>query len=124
MLRFPFLHAASLAVLLLFAMRTRAQEHTSVPLVVVFTPEMTKADLHRIREEAHLCGVHLRYTGRSFRNGRLSTLAITVETPNGSGSARTERIDPSTPFGFRYDPRPEAEVPFSIGSLTLATTAR
>lgn len=85
---------------------------------VVFTQDMDKADLERIREEVRTKEIDLTYKSKSFKDGHLHAISFGVKTAKGSGSAATDGIKPDDRFGFRYDPRPEAAVPFSVGSLS------
>ncbi len=85
---------------------------------VVFTQEMDKADLKRIREEVKAKGVELTYKSKSFKDGRLYAISFGVRTTVGSGTATTDKIKPEDRFGFRYDPQPEASVSLSVGSLS------
>lgn len=95
-----------------------AQDGPSDVVEVVFTQDMDKADLERIREEVKTKGVDLTYESMSFKDGRLHAISFGVKTTVGSGTATTDEVKPEDPFGFRYDPRPKAAVPFSVGSLS------
>lgn len=82
---------------------------------VIFTPDMDKAALERIREDARESGVELSYTNMDYKDGQLARLAFVLKTKKGMGSAQTDELSAEKPFGFRYDPKVGA---FSVGSLT------
>lgn len=99
---------------LVLAFTTAAQ---SEAMEVVFTPDMDKAALERIREDARENGVELSYTHVDYKDGHLTRLAFVLKTKKGMGSAETDELSAEKPFGFRYDPKAGA---FSVGSLAQA----
>lgn len=117
MMHRKFLHhllGAALFSLPLVALR--AQDAAPQMVEVVFTRDMDNDDLERIQEEMTAQGIDLRITNKNFNDGMLEEIAFSVSTAKGSGKAEGE-IKPGERFGFRYDPRPGAKVPFAVGSL-------
>jgi len=109
---------ACFATLTFFATSGLFAQNVATGVVeVIFTQDMDKAGLERIREEVKAKGIDLQYTNMSFKDDSLQAISFSVETQAGSGTASTDQIKPEGRFGFRYDPRPEAVVPFGVGSL-------
>ena len=107
---------------LLLSPTLRAQDATDQVVEVVFTQDMDADVLKRIQNEVKAKGIELTYTNTDFLGGQLHEIAFTVKTAKGSGKASGE-IRTDRRFGFRYDPRPEAAVPFSVGTLDAPATA-
>ena len=104
------------AFLTLSSFTLRAQDTSDQVVEVVFTQDMDVAALKRIQEEVKAEGIELAYTNKNFLGGQLHEIAFSVVTAKGSGKANGP-ITADRRFGFRYDPRPGAEVPFSVGTL-------
>ena len=112
-LRIPLTMTATLLLTPLL----RAQEKVELPVEAIFTQEMTKADLERIEKEMADKGIELKIDNADYRDGRLHAISFSVKTAIGSGTASGE-IKPDSRYGFHYDPRPDAEVPFAVGNLS------
>lgn len=110
------LQGLGMAALLTLPTALHAQKGTDQVVEVVFTSDMDKTALERIKEDVKAKGVLLTYDVTDFKAGQLHHIAFSVTTPVGSGKAEGD-IKPDVRYGFRYDPRPGAEVPFSVGSL-------
>lgn len=106
-----------MAALLYLPTALHAQEGADQVVEVFFTPDMDKAALERIKQEVKAKGIELEYENVDFKGGHLHALSFAVKTRVGSGTASALEIKSDDHFGFRYDPRPGAEVPFSVGSL-------
>ena len=101
--------------LLLLALGASAQGGA---MEVIFRPDMEKADLTRIQEEAKANGLELTSTRLERKDERITALAFVLKTKAGMGTAETEGLSTEEPFGFRYDPRAgNGEAAFSVGSL-------
>lgn len=116
------LQGVGMFMLLSSPIALHAQEGADAVVEVIFTPEMDKAALQRIQEEVKAKGVMLTYDDTDFKAGHLHHIAFSVTTPAGSGQAEGD-IDPEPRPGFRYDPRKDAEVPFSVGRVGRSATA-
>lgn len=91
----------------------RAQDVADRTVEVVFTPDMNRDDLARIREEVRSKGVDLDIKSRDFNDGALTRIAFIVSTAKGTGSADCV-VDAEHHVGFRYDPRSGA---LAVGTL-------
>lgn len=117
MLRWILSPVVGLAVLFILPSARVVGQAAALQVVeVVFTPDMDNDDLERIEEEMKVQGIDLHITNKNFNDGLLEEITFSVSTAKGSGKAEGE-IRLGERFGFRYDPRPGAEVPFSVGSL-------
>ena len=112
-----FLQVLGLAALLTLPTALHAQKGTDQVVEVVFTPDMDKAGLERIKQEVKAKGIELECENVDIKGGHLHALTFAVKTRVGSGTASALEIKSDDHFGFRYDPRPGAEVPFSVGTL-------
>ena len=88
-------------------------------LRVVFTPDHTKEDLIRIKQEVSVMGIKLDYWELKFDDaGKLSVIRFHVADRAGkSGSAGTDDLVKNAPFGFRIDGSRKARRPVTIGCL-------
>jgi len=87
------------------------------PVEVVFTGGMSKAE---VDELIHLTFPNVQWRASAIRwdvDGGLRGINLAVRTDKGEGTAQSDDLAPGERFGFRYDPRPGAKVPFSVGSL-------
>lgn len=105
-----------LSVLVLNPDRVMAQDGAAEPVVVIFSPDMQRADLDRITAEVKAQGIDLDIDRARYKDGLLHTIAFSVRTPGGSGTASGE-LRPDRRLGFRYDPRPGVKTVFSVGNL-------
>jgi hypothetical protein len=104
-----------LAFLLVLAYSAAAQGRA---MEVVFTREMDKAALEKIQNDAKANGLGLEYTHMDFKDGHLVSIAFTLKTKAGTGSAETAALSADKPFGFSYDPNAGAgEAVFAVGGL-------
>jgi hypothetical protein len=111
----PIYRTFALPFLFLLALGASAQGGA---MEVVFRPDMEKAELTRIQEEAKVNGLELTYTRLERKDERITALAFVLKTRAGMGTAETEELSTEKPFGFRYDPRAgNGEAAFAVGSL-------
>lgn len=112
----PFIQRTlGLSFLLLLTMGVSAQGGV---MEVVFKPDMEKADLVRIQQEAKANGLELTYTRLERKDERITAIGFVLKSGSGMGSAETESLSVEMPFGFRYDPQAGmGDAAFSVGSL-------
>ena len=83
---------------------------------VVFTPDMDQLDLDSIQRVLKPLGVDLQINNTKYEAGFLHTIDFTVDTPNGTGSARGE-LRPDRKFGFISSPIAGTKFAIVVGYL-------
>lgn len=101
MLHRTLLCAAILTAALLPFTALHAQDSSTKPIEVVFTPDMEEAVLLGIQEKLTELGVDLTYNSYTFDQGKLVHIDFSIKTPHGQGSAQGD-IKLNERFGFHY----------------------
>lgn len=77
---------------------------------------MDLAQLDSIQHAVKLLGVDLQINGTEYNDGLLHTIAFSIVTDRGNGSAKGE-LRPDNKFGFRYYPNGGDKVAMLVGIL-------
>lgn len=94
----------------------QAQDVPNEMVEVVFTPTTPEGELLTVQDRLKAQDIELTYTDVRYEHGKLVYLAFAVKTKTGNGTASGD-IGEGKRFGFRSDPRPDAVVPFIVGTL-------